>query len=102
MKDSLKLAKEMASATACDEALKQYGIPSLAALQKGSMLAVLSVSTLDGWVAGDNGAVFSTHNGGVTWELETVGASQFLRGLAVTSRAIFAVGNDGVILRRAI
>jgi photosystem II stability/assembly factor-like uncharacterized protein len=62
--------------------------------------SVRFATALDGWVAGDNGAVFSTHDGGATWELETLGTSPFLRGLAVTSRAIFAVGNDGVILRR--
>jgi photosystem II stability/assembly factor-like uncharacterized protein len=63
--------------------------------------SVRFVDALNGWVAGDNGAVFSTHDGGVSWGLETFGSSPFLRELAVTSRAVFAVGNNGLILRRA-
>jgi photosystem II stability/assembly factor-like uncharacterized protein len=60
------------------------------------------VNSRRGWVAGDDGAIFSTSDGGKRWKLETVGTSPFLRGLASTSLRIFAVGNNGIILRRRL
>jgi photosystem II stability/assembly factor-like uncharacterized protein len=57
-------------------------------------------SSVRGWVAGDNGAIFSTCDGGQTWFLESNGATEYLRGLASTSDSVFAVGNNGIILRR--
>src|SRR5436190_15977061 len=66
------------------------------------LASVRFVTSTRGWVAGNDGAVFSTNDGGRTWKLESVGMSEFLRGLASTSHSLFAVGNNGIILRRSL
>lgn len=72
---------------------------------KYERLWLASVRFLDaarGWIAGDEGAIFSTNDGGETWILESIGTSEYLRELALTSNSIHAVGNNGIILRREI
>jgi photosystem II stability/assembly factor-like uncharacterized protein len=55
-----------------------------------------------GWVAGNDGAIFFTNDGGKTWQLESKDTSSYLRGLTVAGKHIFAFGNGGVILRRPV
>lgn len=66
------------------------------------LASVKFINPIWGWIVGDNGAIFSTNDSGQTWKLESIGRSEYLRDLASTSRSIFAVGNNGVILRRQI
>ena len=82
---------------------KSWESQSLPVEKKDLWLSTVKfLNSLRGWVAGDDGAIFSTSDGGKRWKLETVGASPFLRGLASTSLGIFAVGNNGIILRRRL
>lgn len=70
---------------------------------KGLWLSsVRFVSSMRGWIAGDNGVILATSDGGDNWELENAGNSNFLRGLTIAGENIFAVGNEGAILRRQV
>jgi photosystem II stability/assembly factor-like uncharacterized protein len=53
-----------------------------------------------GWVAGDKGVILTTGDGGKTWMLESEGASPYLHGLCEADGSVFAVGVDGVVLKR--
>lgn len=64
--------------------------------------SVRFVSSMRGWIAGDNGVILATSDGGDSWELESAGGSNFLRGLTVAGESVFAVGNEGAILRRQL
>lgn len=52
-----------------------------------------------GWIAGD-GVVYATADNGEHWIREKLGVGRYVRGLFATSTAVFAVTDDGIILRR--
>jgi photosystem II stability/assembly factor-like uncharacterized protein len=64
--------------------------------------SVRFINSAKGWIAGENGTILSTKDGGNTWESESNGTTKMLRKLASTSQSIFAVGNEGVVLRRKL
>jgi len=53
-----------------------------------------------GWVGCTDGIVLSTVDGGKTRAVEKTDSTEAIRALAITSRAVFAVGTKGVILKR--
>lgn len=61
-----------------------------------------------GWISGwskdlsDNGFIFATNNGGKTWTVETKRKNWIISRMTATSNAVFAVGVDGLILRRSL
>lgn len=56
-----------------------------------------------GLVAGSDGAVMSTEDGGMSWNEEESGVAVDLRGLAVPSATIaYAVGLGGTVVKRAV
>ncbi|MEO8149454.1 MAG: T9SS type A sorting domain-containing protein [Bacteroidia bacterium] len=57
------------------------------------------ISADTGYVTGDNGNIFYTDNGGVTWTNQTVNANGVLSVFYVNSDTIFACGAFGNILR---
>jgi photosystem II stability/assembly factor-like uncharacterized protein len=59
-------------------------------------------SASEGWVGATEGVILSTTNGGQSWTVEHTGNVEAIRNLALTSRAIFAVGTEGVILKRSL
>lgn len=62
--------------------------------------SVVFVDSARGWVAGEEGAIFHTEDAGRTWRREGSEPSEYIRALAATNTSIFAVGNNGIILRR--
>ena len=53
-----------------------------------------------GWVAGHNGVILATNDGGKTWEFESQVKSYFLRDIAIVGSKVFVVGDDGAIYWR--
>jgi len=62
--------------------------------------SVKFVNPSEGWIGSSDGAILSTEDGGKTWTVGSTGTSQTTSSVAVTSRAVFAVGTEGKILRR--
>lgn len=56
--------------------------------------------SLHGWVAGHNGVILATDDGGKTWEFESQVKSHFLRDIATIGSKVFVVGDDGAIYWR--
>lgn len=60
--------------------------------------AVHSPDGANVWAVGNNGLVFHSFNGGVTWISSTIGVKT-LRGVATRGNAIWMVGDDGIYHR---
>jgi photosystem II stability/assembly factor-like uncharacterized protein len=55
-----------------------------------------------GWVAGNEGTIASTADGGRTWLLEETNQHELIRDVIVWGNRIFAVGDNGLIIQRRI
>jgi photosystem II stability/assembly factor-like uncharacterized protein len=65
-----------------------------------TLFAVYFVDTLTGWVAGDNGTILKTTNGGYLWFTQQSGVNTALHSICFTnSSSGWIVGDNGIILR---
>jgi photosystem II stability/assembly factor-like uncharacterized protein len=62
--------------------------------------SVKFVSRDRGWIAGNNGVIIMTTDGGKNWKKDSSDLSSYLRGFLTTKDHIFSFGNEGIILRR--
>ncbi|MDX2136412.1 MAG: YCF48-related protein [Saprospiraceae bacterium] len=61
---------------------------------------VFFTDSLTGWVLGEEGAIFKTVDGGVTWTAQYSGTGELLySGFFTDSLTGWAVGSDGIILK---
>ena len=63
---------------------------------------VLFIDKMHGWICGNNGTVFSTHDGGDSWIKESVLTEEFLVIIAATKSKIFIVGQNGNIYSKPL
>jgi len=64
-----------------------------------------SIGLLDSgraWVAGDRGTIASTLDGGQTWQMEETGQDEFIRDIKVFGKKVFAIGDNGTLIRRSV
>ena len=62
--------------------------------------AIKFSDALFGWVAGHNGVILATSDGGKTWKSDGQMPSYFLRDIGFTEKRVFVVGDDGAIFWR--
>lgn len=63
------------------------------------LLAVKFVTPQQGWIAGVNGTILYTKDGGETWETQDSGVGEDIKSIAfVNEKQGWAVGNGGVII----
>jgi len=76
----------------------QLSAPTLGEVAKSTLWSVQFVDESYGWVAGENGALFATRDGGRSWERQDSGAGRAtLVALIMSDRSHgFVVGDDGV------
>ena len=67
-----------------------------------NLYAIEFVNDTVGFVAGDDGCIFRTNDGGVTWEQEMSEADDYLYNLAYDGEYLWAVGKFAVIMNRKI
>jgi photosystem II stability/assembly factor-like uncharacterized protein len=63
--------------------------------------AVKFANPMRGWIGGNDGAILETIDGGQHWTVQQTGASQTIGGIALSPHAVFAVGTDGIVLKKA-
>ncbi len=64
--------------------------------------AIFFLDGKSGWIAGNGGLIFSTANGGETWQAQVTGIKADILDIAMADRANgFAVGDSGIILSTA-
>lgn len=64
-----------------------------------TLWAVKFITPQKGWVAGENGSIFYTEDGGENWESQKSGTEEVLNSLFFVNEKLgWAVGNGGVIL----
>lgn len=57
-------------------------------------------SPLLGYSVGNNGVIITTTNGGFNWSYESSGVINNLKDIAYSGAALFAVGNNGTVLKK--
>ena len=77
----------------------------------GDLVAVYFTSADDGWIAGDNGYLASTRDGGVTWRTHTLNTSEDINeiyfrneknGYLVAGRKMFITNDAGATWRETV
>ncbi|MCB9068054.1 MAG: T9SS type A sorting domain-containing protein [Calditrichae bacterium] len=64
-----------------------------------SLNSVCFITTLKGWIVGDNGSILSTTDGGSNWETQVSGTERDLQDIVFISDTTgWAIGNNGTIL----
>lgn len=70
--------------------------------------AVKFINQQEGWIAGwlrdlsDDGMILHTTDGGKTWKIEKKAKNLIIQKMTATAKSIFAVGKDGLIVKRNI
>jgi len=59
------------------------------------------IDTENGWAVGLNGAILHTSDGGVSWQSQDSGVNIPLYGITGAGEALYAVGENGFVLRYA-
>ena len=65
-----------------------------------NLRAVCAVDEHHVWVAGDEGAIHKSSDGGLNWSPVDTGVSKHLRGICYGSGLVIAVGDDGMVVFR--
>ncbi|MCB0156453.1 MAG: T9SS type A sorting domain-containing protein [Anaerolineae bacterium] len=64
-----------------------------------SLNSVCFITTLKGWIVGDNGSILSTTDGGSNWETQVSGTERDLQDIVfINDTTGWAIGNNGTIL----
>jgi len=66
------------------------------------MQSVHFINANEGFACGEKGSIYSTQNGGIDWRVDYEGSTILYRMQFVNNSVAYAVGNDGLMLKREI